>query len=224
MGSKLTLSLAAFLIAAIALIFLLPAPDRPDETSQRTDLPWQITVFPDGSSQVLDLRLGVSTLQDAMNKFGLPEGMALYLHNSTPANIEVYFGTVTLGPLKAKVIANLAVDSAQKEAMAQRAVKRESTPTGDPKLVLSAEDQQLLTSAAISNLSYSPTYGGLEADFFRERLGEPAAWKKGEESQVFWFYPDRGLTLLIDAEGKELFEYQRPDQFQLPENTSTTPL
>ena len=66
-----------------------------------------------------------------------------------------------------------------------------------------------------------PTYGGLEADFFRERLGEPAAWKFEDEERVLWFYPDKGLSLLIDSDGKDIFQYSMPRNFEIPEGATT---
>ena len=54
-----------------------PAPD-PADLKPRTDLPWQVTANPDGSSRVFDLDLGSATLGDAMAKFGGLEGLALF--------------------------------------------------------------------------------------------------------------------------------------------------
>lgn len=223
MGNNVKLLALALLVAGVALVFLIPAPEPPDEATQRTDLPWQITSTDDGSIQVLDLHLGVSTLQDAVNKLGEVEGIALYLHNGEPGSLEAYFGTVSLGHLKAKIVVNLALPDESKLDMANRATKREPAPNDDFKLTLSGADQKALLGAPVGGLTYIPTYGGLEADFFREKLGEPAAWLKEKESVVLWFYPERGLTLILNADGKEVFEYQRPSEFRLPEGAVKNP-
>jgi len=65
-------------------------------------------------------------------------------------------------------------------------------------------------------VTYIPGYSRLEEDFFRARLGEPAAWQRVDEERIRWFYPDKGLSLLIDADGKDVFEYVLPRDFVLP--------
>jgi len=68
----------------------------------------------------------------------------------------------------------------------------------------------------ITGISYLPRYKGLEADFFRERLGEPAAWREIDEHSVQWFYPELGLSLLISSTEGAVFEYVAPRDFVLP--------
>ena len=87
-----------------------PTPG-PDALQPRTDLPWQITVNPDGSSRVFDIELGNATLADAMAKFGGLEGLAVFEHKDGEMVLEAYFGNVQFGPLKANVIAGLDADS-----------------------------------------------------------------------------------------------------------------
>jgi hypothetical protein len=44
------------------------------------------------------------------------------------------------------------------------------------------------------------------------------------EHAVSWLYPELGLSLLIDAEGKEAFEYVAPRDFRMPPGgTTATP-
>ena len=65
-------------------------------------------------------------------------------------------------------------------------------------------------------MSYLPKYKGLDAKFFRARLGEPAAWLQPDEATVLWFYPDRGLTLTVSAKDGAVLEYVPPRAFVLP--------
>ena len=190
---------------------------------QRTDLPWLVTVEPDGSSRVFDLHIGTSTLQDAIVKFGNPEAVALYLRESGTRDLETYFGTVSMGPLKAKIILNLLVDGKRLDEFEANAIKQEFSAEGDKKLLLDSEDKQSLGDARIAGITYIPTYKGLEADFFRERFGEPAAWKVEDEEHVQWFYPDIGLTLLMSTEGREILQYRMPRDFVMPEGVESGP-
>jgi len=209
-------------LAAVLLWWLMPDP-RTDITHQRTDLPWQVTTFADGTSQVVDLHLGQDNLARAVQRLGAYEELALFEGKDGSYSLEAWFGEVAFGPLKAKVTVTLALGTARAQALAQQAVERKPSPTGDWKLLLPSSVNATLDDALITGLTYIPAYGGLDEAFFRERLGEPVAWERLDEQRVRWFYPDRGLSLLIDAKGKDVFEYVTPRQFQLPADAQTGP-
>ncbi|OOY38476.1 hypothetical protein BOV89_01345 [Solemya velum gill symbiont] len=219
--SRTTWLIVAFFIVLAAVLIFSSRQDRPLETTTRTDLPWLITTHDDGSSTVLDIHLGHTDLKGTVDKFGSPEGIALFAQGEKPGALEVYFGKVSFGPLTAKVVVNLAASDDEKIAMLERAVSRQGASGSDARFTLSEEDQQKAISRIVEAITYIPSYGGLEADFFRERLGEPAAWKLEDEERVLWFYPDRGVSLLLDADGKEVFQYDQPRNFVLPEGTET---
>ena len=220
MASKWIWIAVVLLLTGLVIFFITPPADH-KQTMQRTDLPWLVTVEPDGSSRVFDLHIGTSTLQDAIVKFGNPEAVALYLRESGTRDLETYFGTVSMGPLKAKIILNLLVDGKRLDEFEANAIKQEFSAEGDKKLLLDSEDKQSLGDARIAGITYIPTYKGLEADFFRERFGEPAAWKVEDEEHVQWFYPDIGLTLLMSTEGREILQYRMPRDFVMPEGVES---
>ena len=216
MASKWVWIAGGLLLAGLAIWFVTPPADH-QQTMQRTDLPWQVSVEPDGSSRVFDLHIGDSTLNEAIAKFGNPEAVALYIRESGTRDLETYFGTVTMGPLKAKIILSLQVDAQRLDAFEANAIKQEFSAEGHRKLLLNSEDKQSLGDARIRGITYNPTYRGLEADFFREPFGEPAAWKVEDEEHVQWFYPDIGMTLLLSEEGREILQYRMPRDFVMPE-------
>jgi hypothetical protein len=214
---KIPLAILGIVALVLALFWwLAPAPD-PTLQQPRTDLPWQVQALPDGSSRVFDLQLGAATLADAVAKFGPLEGMAVFAANDGRQVLEAYFGKVQFGPLSARVVTALDVPEPELQALIDRATEREGSPTGDWKFKLSAADRAAQSLRPLRAITYIPAYGGLDADFFRQRLGEPAAWKALEEGSVQWFYPDRGLSLLLNADGKEVLEYVAPREFQLPD-------
>jgi hypothetical protein len=214
--------LAVSLIAALLLWWLMPDP-REDVTRQRTDLPWQITAFPDGTSQVIDLHLGQDTLARAVQKLGPYEELALFEAKDGSYSLEAWFGNVRFGPLKAKVTVSLALGPARAQALATQAVERKASPTGDWKLLLPATVRGDLDDALVVGITYIPATGGLDEAFFRERLGQPTAWQRLDEERIRWLYPDKGLSLLIDAEGKDVFEYVMPRAFVMPDDAQSNP-
>lgn len=209
------LVLGGGLLLFVIIWLILPTPAQ-DPGSARTDLPWQIEVFDDGSSAVFGLHLGHDTLADAIDRFGPYEELVLFAGKDGDYSLEAWFGTVRFGPLKAKLVAKLQAPQAQLAELASRAVQRKGSPTGDWKLFLDPADLAQQRDRPLYALTYIPSYGGLDAAFFRKRLGEPAAWQTLEDGQVRWFYPDKGLSLLLDPKGKEVLEYVSPRAFKLP--------
>ena len=65
-------------------------------------------------------------------------------------------------------------------------------------------------------ISYIPGTRNLDADFFLERFGTPAATLRESEQAQSWFYPEKGLSVLIDEDAREVLEYQPPRKFVLP--------
>ncbi len=210
------------LLAVVALVLGLawwfaPAPD-PELLAPRTDLPWQVQVNEDGSLHVFDLDIGHATLADAIDKFGPPERAAVFQRKAGGFDLEVYFGKVHFGPLSARVVIKLDAPEERMKTLAEAAAKREASPTGDWKFPLRDERIEELKGYLLTAISYVPGTRGLDQTFFLERFGPPAAWLPLPDSETArsWFYPDRGLSILIDDKGPEVLEYVRPRDFRLP--------
>lgn len=206
--------LAIVLILLLAFHWLGPTPG-PEVMQTRSDLPWQIEVRPDGTSRVFDLDLGHATLADAIAKFGGVEGLAVFEETDGDSSLEAYFGTVRFGPLKAKVIVTLSSNEAERRQLIARSQEREGSPSGDWKYPLS-EGPAAHADRRVTGITYIPGTRDLDPAFIRQRFGEPAAVFRESEQAVRWFYPDRGLSILIDDEAREVFEYRAPRDFTMP--------
>lgn len=212
---KIPLTILALVAVMLAAFYVFaPAPD-PADMQPRTDLPWQITVNPDGSSRVFDLDLGSATLADAMAKFGGLEGLALFEPKDGPLALEAYFGNVQLGPLIAKVIVGLDAPRDELDAIRGRATDRKGSPSGDWKYTLPDMPSDH-AHRRLRGITYVPSTRSLDAAFFRQRFGEPAATLRESERAVSWFYPHLGLSVLIDDDAREVLEYRPPRDFSLP--------
>jgi hypothetical protein len=210
------------IILAIVAVFLglsyFFAPKQ--DLQPRTDLPWQITVHPDGSSRVLDIDLGKATLSDAQEKFGPVEDYAVFVRDENNSDLEAYFGNVMFGPLNAKVVVKLQASEAEKQALVARGGEREPSPTGDWKHKLNQADHAAQAQRLVTAISYVPGTRGLDAAFFLDRFGKPAATLKENEEAVSWFYPEKGLSVLIDKQSREVLEYVPPRDFVMPEGVT----
>lgn len=208
-------------LSLLAFAWLAPGP-RPGPPAPRTDLPWQVTVDADGSSRVFDLDLGRATLEDAMLKFGNVEAVALFETPGGRLSLEAYFGTVRLGPLTAKIVARLAGSPDELAAMRDSAAAREGTPGGDWRYRLAIRPAEH-AKRRLAGISYVPGTRSLDAGFFRRRFGEPAAWLRENARAVRWFYPELGLSILIDDAAREVLEYQPPRAFVMPPGVTPNP-
>lgn len=189
------------------------------KVEKRADLPWQIEVFEDGTSRVFDLHLGVATLEDAANKFGPFKEMVLFEDKQSQYALEAYFPRAMIGPLSAKIITTLAITEADIQALLSTALGRKASPSGDWKWTIPAEVAQQQMHRRLQSITFIPSYSGLGASFFGRRFGKPSNHLRIDEDSVQWFYPERGLSLFIHSDGKEVLEYSPPKAFRLPPGT-----
>lgn len=217
---KTPLTIIAIVALVLGASYLFAPPPNPELVKQRDDLPWQIGVTPDGGSRVLGIDLGSATLADASAKFGEIESYAVFERDQEHSDLEAYFGDVMFGPLKAKVVAKLHATEEERRQLMQQAKDREPSPSGDWKYTLRPNLGESLMDRRITAISYVPGTRGLDSDFFLQRFGKPTATLTENEKAVSWFYPDKGLSVLIDNEGREVLEYVAPRDFVMPEGVS----
>ena len=219
---KIPLGILAIVALLLLLFQFLAPPPGPGALQARTDLPWQITSKPHGGSRVFDLDLGSATLGDAMAKFGGVESVAVFEPADGPLVLEAYFGNVQFGPLTAKVIVGLEAGAEELATLRDHAAARQGSPSGDWKYTLS-DDPALHAARRLAVISYIPGTRNLDTAFFRERFGEPTAWLTESERAVSWFYPQLGLSIMIDEDTREVLEYQPPRDFIMPPGVTLNP-
>lgn len=220
----------ALLIIAILLLlmgggYILFGPQTAatgDVSNEKVDLPWNVTRLADGSSTIFDVHLGTSKLSEITDKWGRPDKMALFASKGTPLSVEVFFNNPPTGPMKASVVLTLATTEQEMLNIGMNTTGQSGTETGDARHTLAQEDQEKLLNHTITTLTYVPAYKGLEADYFEGRLGKPVATHRESDTATSWFYPAIGLTLLIDDNGKDVFQYESPISFKIPQEALPT--
>jgi hypothetical protein len=208
---KLFFAILAIIVAIVfAPMVLSPAPDNGTGPAV-TGLPWQIEVTPDGNTKIFGLTLGTSTVNDARTRFGEGE-LAVVAAPDEPASLELYFNDVTLGIVTGKLIitGNVAADAL--ENMKQRAAKTAYMNSNAKKSALADEDVPAALAAPIRAISLVPTIN-LDAAMVVQRFGQPAERLRTTEHTEHFLYPDRGLDVVLDSEGKELLQYVAPRDF-----------
>ena len=208
------LMIAGAIALMVVGVWLFSPP--PVQQTRMVDLPWQIETFEDGTSKIFGIHLHKTTLAEVIAKYGDMEGIALFIDKKGKMSLEAFFNKIKTGPLLAKLVVTLDAPEKEMKAMAGRALTRETTPLGDSKLLLDEADKGVQGQRVVTGLAYIPNYKRLDAPFFRKRFGEPVSWKRIDEHTVQWFYPERGLSIRIDAEAGEVMEYVAPKDYDGP--------
>lgn len=210
------MKLALLIITSVTfLAFFLFYFTTDRSLNEPADMPWHVDVHDANHSEVFGIVLNKTTLEQARQQFGQLDGIALFQTQQGEFSLEAYFGKVTIGPFSARVIANLDVSQDELEALTDHTIKRIKTDDGSHKWTLKADKQVEQATRIIKSLSYIPAYSGMDQNFIKERFGEPVSRKVVDETAQIWFYPEQGVRIMVDNDGKELFEYTTQAQFKM---------
>lgn len=205
------LSRISILSLFLVVLFACDRGDAPLVSLEEV-YPWQIVVLPDGRSRVFGITLGGSRLADAVAILGQDFRLALFENKGESLTLEAYYKEVTRGGLSGRMVLVLEAEQPELEAMRERAVKRRVLDSGAVRYTLTSQDYRAALEKTIYGLNYIP-YIHLDEDIVRRRFGEPAERIVIDPARQHWLYPDRGLDLLLDEEGKELLQYVAPAEF-----------
>jgi hypothetical protein len=206
---KLFWGLAALILIAIAALWFL---GQEPQTMQVRDLPWQIEPTSDGSIRVFGITLGETNLDEASRHFGKVPDMAVFVGAAGPESIEAFYGKIQLGVFDAKVVLSLAADPAILAQVAETAGKPEPMPSGSWKRPVSEDALDTVLKLPVEAITYVPSVH-YETDIVLHRFGKPADKLRHDEHSEYWFYPAKGLVILLDSDGKELLQYVSPADF-----------
>jgi hypothetical protein len=179
----------------------------PDENSRVrvSNLPWQITVVDPQTLHVLDLDLGKATLGEAINVFNSEYKLAWFEKPDSSVSLEAYFLRVSMSGLRAKIVLELDTEtldldflkrhSGQPEILASHSIKYPLDDLGEA-----------LSNRLIRSMTYIPQ-SSVDPDILKRKFGQPQEQLKLNEESEFWLYPEKGLVINVDLNGKEAFQY-----------------
>ena len=199
------------LLGAIAWIWLQGGEEK---TMVVSDLPWQIEVFPDGGSQVFSVHLGRTTLDEMSRHLDKAPEMALFVGANGPTDLEAWYGKTRVGVFDAKVVAHVAASEQQLIAFELNAGDPDPMPSGSWRRDIGERDYAEVIMLPVDRITYIPSVH-YEIDIAEKRFGKPAQIISVDELSDYWMYPEKGLVLMMNQEGKEVLQYVRPDQFDM---------
>jgi hypothetical protein len=209
---KVFFAILAVVVALIVLPILLPTPPTDGGNLPVVGLPWQIAPQPDGTARVFGLTLGTSTLDDARLRFGNDGEIAIVAAPGETGSLEAYYPDVTLGAITGRLIVTADLAEPVVAAMRQRTKKTEYMQSSTKKAKLDTSDLPTAYAAKIRALAFIPS-ANLDEQTVLQRFGQPAEKIRVGDNVEHLLYPERGLDIVLDSDGKELLQYVAPRAF-----------
>ncbi|MCU7905662.1 MAG: hypothetical protein KZQ76_07320 [Candidatus Thiodiazotropha sp. (ex Epidulcina cf. delphinae)] len=204
MEKKIIFWVVSLSLAAVALAILLPGGRKVD-TSPR--LPWDITVNANHEIEVFDLTLNKSLLADARQIFQQQGKLNMFTTSSGHPALEAYFKRVFLSGLRADIILVLNAEEDLLSALYDRGSRISRSSDTTRKVELSSEDQRLAANLPIESINYIPA-ANLDKSLVISRFGEASEKiTETETGMTHWIYPEKGLSIGINPQGRELLQY-----------------
>ena len=202
-------------VLAITLIALAVAMFIPGQQLDKpVNLPWQIEQTESGSTRVFGIELGKTTLGEVETIIGEPAEVTLFARDEGERVVEAYFNSVDFSGLRARLVLVMALRESEIDAMFERGERIATMGSGTRKVTLSDEDMSRIRSTSVGVITYIPRIN-LDAGIVEKRFGIPAQRIAEQDSAIeHWLYPDKGLDIAMDPEGKEVLQYVRPDRFE----------
>lgn len=209
MEKKIFFWVLSLTLVALALALILPGGRPPDPNPK---LPWDIKVDGAGGSEVFGLKLGSSTLQEARDILRDPGKVSLFVTKDGRPELEAYFERIFLSGLKADFVLVLEGNEEILQQIHDRGRRISRTTEITRKVEIATEDQLLVATFPIKLINYIP-HANLEAELLSSRFGEPLQRiPEAGTGVVHWIYPEMGLSIGLNPEGKEIFQYVPPKE------------
>ena len=196
----------------LGLLFLLTACDSKKEEATKAYLPWKVTAVSESATHVLGVDIGSTTFKELMFALQLLAEPALFQSNEGKLTLEAYFGKKKFGILEARLVAEMDADEAILKKMLKEHVGRDSTPSNHWKYQLNIENTRIANELRVWRLVYMPVgdYEVKQIKFF----GEPEEKIQINDTAQYLLYPSKGLVVLWDTDGKEVFYYVAKKDFE----------
>jgi len=208
-----TLQVIALLIAVVIAAFVLLRPDSDQSASPGVHgLPWQIEILANGNSRVFGLELTHSTLENARERFGDGMKIGIVAAQGEAGALEAYYDTVTAGVLLGRMILVARLDPESLTQLRERSSRRVFMNDATYRYHLDREDLPVALRAPIATMTFIPA-ANLDAETVLKRFGVPKERLRINDQVEHFLYPDQGLDLILDDQGKEVLQYVVPREF-----------
>jgi hypothetical protein len=199
---------AVILVAAVLLFLMMPAPDA---TKWDQGYPWNIQTT-NRSVSVFGVELGYTPLQTFIVDVGDSGETAILQDRNGDLSLETYFSNLNLSGFETKMILRSTADPSVLQKWANQAGRGKLQAGGARKLLLNDAQLQQARQLPIAAITYVPRVA-YDADIAAQRFGEPESREKGPDDSEYWFYPTKGLILILSKDTREVLHYVSPADF-----------
>jgi hypothetical protein len=182
--------------------------DTQNDSAPVTGFPWQIERLPDGGTRVFGIVPGRTTLGEAMAQLGDDNELAIIAAPRETGSLEVYYGHYTAGLIQGKLILVADIEPDTLASMQTRALRQ----GGTHRLLLDEADLPTARRAAVRAITFMPSFD-LDEATTRARFGTPAEVLPVSAQEQHLLYPELGLDLVLNADGKDVLQYLSPGDF-----------
>jgi hypothetical protein len=210
LGAALVIIAASF----VPTLWHMRSAQQVDQSIATHDAPWDVDVAADGAVRALGLRLPGSTLADVQAQWGEGLQVALMVSRGVPAALEASVENARPGGVAGRLVVTAQASPPQIVRWQAGAVKSETVSPQTRRLTLGADDLAEAMRSPLTSIGFIPQVQ-LEAQVLRQRFGEPRQVIVESQSREHWLYPERGLAIALDGEGRELLQYVAPDRFDV---------
>lgn len=198
------------LLLLVSAFFVLSGGEA--EQKQPDNLPWKTTLSAEGHVEVFHLSIGRVTLREMIERFQHFPEIALFTSDNQAPRLEAYFGKRRLGIFDARLIAEIEASEAQLQGYIDTSTDREPQASGSWKYTLSEAAVKQINEQKVRYLVYMPV-ADYKMDIVGKQFGEPSDKFVINETAEYWFYPQKGLVILLDKEGKDVLHYSATGSF-----------
>jgi len=205
---KYIFALLIVLVVASGLVFL--GNDEQVSDAPVTGLPWQIDILPNGNTRVFGIEPGQTTLGAAIEHLGNDMDLAIIAAPGETGTLEAYYSHYSAGPVTGKLILVMAVSAEVLTDMRVRAFQ----DGGTRRYHLHPDDLPAAYRTPVSVITFMPSFN-LDEAIAQDRFGKPVEIIQVNEQQKHLLYPEKGLDLILNADGRELLQYLQPRAFSM---------
>ena len=182
--------------------------DTQNDSELVTGYPWQIERLPNGTTRVFGIVPGQTTLDVAMAQLGDDNELAIIAAPGETGSLEVYYSHYTAGLIEGKLILVADIEPDTLASMQMRARRK----AGTHRLLLDEGDLPTARRAAVRAITFMPTFD-LDEEITRARFGLPAEVLPVSAQEQHLLYPESGLDIVLNADGKDVLQYLSPEDF-----------
>jgi hypothetical protein len=204
-----------FSVVAFGGALLLPEEPKQESKHKQAQTPWNISISPNGNSQVLGVTLNQTTLNEAEKIWREEAEITLFLKSEDieVGRVEAYFARTAPAGVRGKIVVEVRLTKGKLQHLIDSGSRISTQGDGSRKVALDDEGTKLVGESPITTITYLPR-SDLSEQTIVSRFGKPAEIISIQEGITHWLYPNLGLDIAIAEDGGEVLQYISPKDMQ----------